>query len=427
MKAQQLFFAFLIASSTSVFAQEEDERKTTLGGYVQVDHISFFKEKDGKVNGRNQGIAQLELNSKLANSHSFFSSVEFRNDLSDKSRDRVYLKEAYVDMNFKKWDLRFGKQIFSWGKADGFNPMNTLGAIDYTDVLDTDDEKLGIFAVNGKLYLGDFELQGVFSPVFSASVLPTMGGRWEVEMPSSIPINGTRFQPVYGIDVAKPAQKLKNSSFAVKLARSFSRLDLSLSYFNGFNHIPEILQGMGTLDADNKTVEINLLQQYYRHQVVSGDLSLSLGKYIFKGEGGLFFPEKIPNDKPYFQYVVGFDRTFSRVLGDNSLMLIVQWMHDINTDENVKYSGRDFNHLFQENAMARLELDISGTTKVSLQGIYALKYEDFYIKPKIAHNLSDGLNLVLSADLLGGEKAKDGLLSGYSDNSRVQVKMKYGF
>jgi len=407
-------------------AQEEDEKQTSFGGYLELDHFSFFKEKYQQVNGRNQGVVHLELASKLGDEHSFFSSVEFRDDLSDKTRDGVCLEEAYVDLNFRQWDLRFGKQIFSWGKADGFNPMNTLGVIDYTDVLDAGDEKLGIFAVNGKFYFGDFELQTVYLPIFTSSVLPHSGGRWEVEMPYLVSISGSSFQPIYGMIVQKPMEKIENSQFAVKLSRNFSGLDISLAYFNGYNHIPEIITRIGAIDATDKTVQINILQQYYRHQVVSGDFSMLFGKYIFKGEGGLHFPKKIPNDKPYFQYVVGFDRTFSRVLGDNSLFVILQWMHEIKSSQ-VEYSGRDFNHLFQKDVMCRLELDFLGNTQVSLQGIYAIDYEEFYLKPKLSYNISDGLNLALSADLLDGNKRKNGIFSSYSNNSRVQIKIKYSF
>jgi len=101
-------------------------------------------------------------------------------------------------------------------------------------------------------------------------------------------------------------------------------------------------------------------------------------------------------------------------------------MHELKSGK-IDYSGRDFNHLFQKNLMCRLEQELSGSTQVSIQGVYALKYGDFYLKPKFAHNISDGLNLAVSADVLGGTKAKNGLFSGFSDNSRVHIRLKYGF
>jgi len=421
-----IFLCAFATAAFSVSAQESGDRGISVNGYVQLDHMSFFKEKTGKVNGRNQGIVQMDFFSKMGDNHSFFSTVELRDDLSDKSRNRVYVEEAYIDLVFEKWDLRAGKQVFSWGKADGFNPMNTLAPMDYTDVLDTDDEKIGIFALNAKYYLGGYEIQAVFSPVFTGTVFPSADSRWQFGMPGYVDVQGENYRTEYSISVSKPEQKLKNSSFALKLAKNFSRLDVSLSYFCGYRHVPEILQEIEGMDAANKTMKVDIRQQYYRQQVISGDFSFVLDKYVLKGEGGLHFPKGIPNDSPYFQYVTGIDRVFGSTIGSNNLTVILQWMHELKSGK-IGYSGRDFNHLFQKNVMASLEQELSASTQISLQGVYALKYEDFYLRPKLAHNISDGLNLSVSADVLGGKKAKNGLFSGFSDNNRAHIRLKYGF
>jgi len=287
-------------------------------------------------------------------------------------------------------------------------------------------KKIGIFALNAKYYLGGYEIQAVFSPVFTGTVFPSADSRWQFEMPGSVDVHGENYRTEYSISASKPEQKLKNSSFALKLAKNFNLLDVSMSYFYGYRHIPEISQEIGSMDAANKTVHVNIRQQYYRQQVISGDFSLALGKNILKGEGALYFPKGIPNDMPYFQYVAGMDRVFGNVMGSNNLTVVLQWMHELKNGKT-DYSGRDFNHLFQKNVMARPEQELSASTQISLQGVYALKYEDFYLRPKLAHNISDGLNLTVSADLLGGKNAKNGLFSGFSDNSRVHLRLKYGF
>ncbi|MFV0345924.1 MAG: DUF1302 family protein [Bacteroidales bacterium] len=423
MKTIKIILAlFSICLYHLAFSQD----KYSISGFAELDHISFLKEKDNKINSRNQGILQLDVASNFSSKYSFFSSIEFRNDLSDETRDRVYVDELYMDLFFKKWDLRVGKQIISWGKADGFNPMNTLSPTDYSDVLDTEDEDIGIFALNGKFYLGSMELQLVYSTLFTSSLLPSGTSRWQVGTESTVNIQGSNYNTIYNINVSKPVDKLSSSQFAIKLSQQFNNLDFSLAYFNGYNHIPQLIQSVGTIDNTANTAEINIEQKYYRHQVISGDFSLALGKYIFKGEGSLFIPQDIPVDDQYFQYVVGLDRTFSNVIADNNLFVIIQWMHEI-TNNGISYAGRDFNHLFQKNIMCRLEMDLSSSTTLSLQGMYAIEYEDYYIRPELTYNISDGLNLSLLADLLGGNDDKGGLFSGYSDNGRVQAKLKYSF
>jgi hypothetical protein len=421
-KTMLLLSIFLI---TTVLNAQNDEN-ISINGSLRLDHISFFEEKENTVNSRNQSLLQLDFTSRLNNNYSLFSSVEFRNDLSDATRNRVRIDEAYIDLFFKRWDLRVGKQIILWGKADGFNPMNVLNAVDYSDILDTADENLGIFALNGKWYLGKWELQTIYSPIFTNSILPSANSRWQVQIPPSINIQGNDYQAIYSMAVDKPIDRLRNGQVAVRLSRNFNRFDFSFAYFNGYNSRPAIIRSAGNINSDNNSVEINIMQKYYRHQVIAADFSMVLGKYIFKGEGGLYFPQNIPNNNPYFQYVVGFDRTFANVIGDNDLFVILQWIHEIR-NENPENSMRDFNHLFQRNLMCRLEMDFSGNTKISLQGMYSLKDQDFYIKPEISYNIADGLNLSLAADLLGGNKKRNGLFSGYSDNSRMQAKLRYSF
>lgn len=418
------FLLFLILFKVTILsAQDGVFKNISLNGFVELDHITFFEEKQETINSRNQSILQLELKSKLSRNYHLFTSAEFRNDLSDASRNRVYLDEAYIDMYFKKWDLRVGKQIMSWGKADGFNPSNILNAVDYSDVLDTEDENIGVYALNAKWYIGSMELQFVYSPIFTSSVLPSVNSRWQSEMPTSVNIDGNNYPTIYNAIEERPKDRLSNGQFALRLSKSFNNLDFSVSYFIGYNDIPEIIQSNVTVNEDNMAT-IDIKQKFYRQQVLSGDFSWALGKYILKGEGGLHFPSDIPNDKPYFQYVLGVDRRFS--IGDNSLLIILQWMHEIKS-KNIEYSSRDFNHLFQKNIMCRLEMEFSGNSKISLQGMYSLKYDDFYIRPEYSYNIADGLNLSVACDILGGNKSKNGLFYGYSDNSRVQVKLKYSF
>lgn len=133
----------------------------------------------------------------------------------------------------------------------------------------------------------------------------------------TVNIQGADYDAIYNINVSEPAAKLSSSQFALRLFQRFNKLDFSLAYFNGYNHIPQLIQSVGTIDNIANTVGINIEQKYYRHQVISGDFSLALGKHIFKGEGSLFIPQDIPVDDQYSQYVVGLDRTFINVIADN--------------------------------------------------------------------------------------------------------------
>jgi hypothetical protein len=300
-----------------------------------------------------------------------------------------------------------------------------LNPTDYSDILDTEDETIGILSVNAKFYLGDWQIQGVFSPTFQASILPSYSSRWQQEYPSFITYNGVDLPAQFRWqEVDIPGNKFRDSQFAFKISKNANNVDFSFSYYNGLNDIPDIYSAIEPVVND--TISIAISQNYYKHQVIGVDFSCTSGKYVFKGEGAFFMPDKIHGNNPYFQYILGFDRTFSNVVGDKNLFVILQWIHELK-DKDVEYGGTDFNHLFQKNIMSRVEMELNRDMKLSLQLVYALKYEDFYIKPEFRYNISDGLNLNLSMDILGGNRSKNGLFASYFDNDRIQIKLKYNF
>jgi hypothetical protein len=414
--------AFLLFAFWGKTFSQKSDLKYSAGGYVELDHFSFLAEKDGFISQRNQSAVLISLESQLNDGYAFFSSVEFRNDLSDSRRNRVYLKETYIDVFSRNVDLRIGKQVIPWGKADGFNPTDNLNPVDYSDILDTEDETVGIFSASAKLYLGDWQLQGVFSPAFQACILPDAGSRWQPEYPSFITYNGVDLPARFRWrEAAVPANRFRNSQFAFKISKTAGSVDFSVSYYNGLNGIPDV--GNEIESVVNDTVNISVTQNYYRRQVAGADFSCISGKYVFKGEGALFIPAW---GKPYFQYILGFDRIFSNVTGDKNLFVIMQWIHELK-NKGVEYGGTDFNHLFQKNLMSRVEMELNRDMKLSLQAVYTFKYEDFYIRPEFRYGISDGLNLILSADILGGNRSKNGLFASYSGNDRIQIRLKYNF
>ncbi|MFX9015996.1 hypothetical protein ABTN29_20110, partial [Acinetobacter baumannii] len=58
------------------------------------------------------------------------------------------INEAYLTFKHEDTQVRFGRQIFSWGRADRINPSDFLGAKNLTQLV-TDDEqqRLGVDAI----------------------------------------------------------------------------------------------------------------------------------------------------------------------------------------------------------------------------------------------------------------------------------------
>ena len=78
-------------------------------------------------------------------------------------------REAFVDVRFGRLDLRLGRQIVAWGRADGVNPTDNVTAEDLTLLApEDDDRRLGTTAARASYYLGGVSVTGLWLPEFRA-------------------------------------------------------------------------------------------------------------------------------------------------------------------------------------------------------------------------------------------------------------------
>lgn len=413
-----------ISFACGVLMAQGQDSLFKIAGYAEYDHITYAENQDAKVNARNQSALGIELKSAPGLSHSFYTLSEVRSDFSDKSRNRLLLKEAYFDMRYQLFDVRAGRQIIAWGKADGINPTNVINPTDNSDILDTDDETLGIDAVNAKIYLRDWVLQSVFIPVFIPSVLPTdPQNRWYADMPRRI-----RSQPglenaviVPGTNLV-PETDIRSAQYAASLSGNIKNVDLDCYYYYGYSHVPEVELLVEPIAIDSLRVAVS--QKYYKREMLGMAAATSLGSLGMRAEGAYFIPRQILNNEPYFQYVAGIDYTFANLYGSNDIFVIAQWIHEV-ADKDAEFSNQNLNHIFQKNAMLRSECGLGPNSTLNLQGIYNFSYEDYYIQAEIEHNLANGLNISVAGDILGGPH--DSFFYSYRDNDRVHIRIKYNF
>ncbi|QQS50722.1 MAG: hypothetical protein IPM71_14200 [Bacteroidota bacterium] len=418
MIAKRFFLPIFLLFAMNVFGQS-DLKNLGLGGFAELDHISYFKNIEGKINGRNQAILQLELDKSVNKSVSLFSAVEFREDFSDSSRSRTYLDEASIKINYGFFDLDIGKQIITWGKADQINPTDNLNPVDYSDVLDTEDETIGILAINSRFYINDWKLQGVFVPLFTTSVLPyKSNSRWF----NGLDVPEMPFPYVLHMQEKKPKNDLSSCQYAFALYKTFSNWDISTNYYKGYSHEPafEVSQHFVSID----TISIDITHNFYKQQIIGFDFSTSLQQIGLRGEAAYYMPEGTKTNVSYLQYVVGIDHNFSNVIGNNNLFVMVQWIQEL-AEGGFEFPNQDLNHLFQKSVMTRLDFELGASGSILLQGIYNLKTSDYYFQPAIEYSLFDGLNLEMMCDILGGEEG--GFFASYKDNNRIHLRLKYNF
>lgn len=277
-----------------------------------------------------------------------FSDLTFRQKI-DPFRiesDALYLQ--FMDL-LPGFDVRMGRQVIVWGTADKFSPTNNLNALDLEDPLlfgeSIANEMLQLsyspwFVWEGKrtTILEELTISLVYIPIFRPSQLPF----WSVEAMQSPSLFRQQvhaqqmfslldLQDLYtgekggeldwDIRYRKPNLSYTNMSGAAKISWIFLGIDMSVSYFNGFDDMPraewvyaedldlgprglpplEVGDGMYELlermDDLTGTVILNRVRlSYPRMQVLGLDFATSLdflGGLGLWGEMAFFFHEDL--------------------------------------------------------------------------------------------------------------------------------------
>ncbi len=383
-------------------------------------------------------IAAIEGYSRGRSAGLFFSTA-LEHRLS--SNEAVLgLREAYVEFSSGSGDFRLGKQIIAWGTADGNNPTDNVNPYDfYYLFLPGTDRKVGNVMAVARLYLGAVNLEAVVTPVFQ---------------PNRIPVNEPDF-PIFGdvpftMDLTKadyPDRGLGNTEMGVRALLPLSMMDVSLSYFRGFDRMftpvfNELFPGTGIPDPTSlKSLE------YYQTQVIGGELVTFLGDWAIRAEAAYFLTEDKDGDdpsirNPYLQYVLQLDR-----MADNS-NLVVQLLGDYVTKldgDDIVYSGvvfteeeneRDnippklgmpFGAIARNAVLATTSRDFADG-RYSLQGqvLYDLDHKGYMVGGSLTMTLEDAFDLEVGLTYLGGDE--ESRLSTIGEAfSHVYVGMKYSF
>src|SRR5688572_13119365 len=133
------------------------------------------------------------------------------------------LIEAYATWHAESVDLRVGKQIVPWGRADGINPTDNLTPRDLAVMLPfEDDQRLGLPAAKlDWVVLPEHTFTVFATPYFEPSVIP-----WPRSGPARVE--------------TRPDRNAANTQLGLRWNKVGEGFDWSISYFRGFSHLPSL-------------------------------------------------------------------------------------------------------------------------------------------------------------------------------------------
>jgi hypothetical protein len=331
-------------------------------------------------------------------------------------RDRLRgeLREAYVTVSAGKLEIRAGRQIIAWGRADGVNPTDNLSGQDLTLLTpDDNDRRLGATAARASYYLGDLAVTGIWLPEFRPGRIP-------------LPVG-----PAAGVDIP-PTSQWKPAQWALRLGQTGHAVDWSLSAFSGGDLSPD-------LRADDDVSRLSLT--FHRVRIFGADAAWNVGRYGLRTEAA-YVDTADPNGvdpftkNPFFFAVTGGDRTFGERLNLNVQYLlrvvrnftspsaaISPFAQSVARDE-AAFSNQA--KRVQHGATLRLsdkwrhdtlEAEVAAVAYAAPHGVA--------VRPKADYAISDRLKIIAGAEFYRGDSSS--LFGILRDNSGAYLELRWSF
>lgn len=401
-------FVVLIAASANAWVE--------YSGFVDTYHSFRTKEPNDTLSSRTR--LRLELNMESENIFLFASvNAEKNYVLSDETG--VELHEGYLDYISDQWDMRIGRQIIIWGKADGIQITDIICPPDYTEFIarDLDEIRMPVDAVKFRLLGDTVNAEMIWIPFFKDAVLPGAGNPWYIspKFPNSTNVLFKKTK--------KPKKKLKNSEIAGKLSLYSSGIDIALSAFYTWDDFSSMHRTVKHHNDNGTTITFK--PKYHRLTVFGLEFSKPWDEFVFRGEAA-FYKGK------YFEPKNSSDALFKR----NSLnwLLGVDWYPGNDWTITAQFTERfilGYNHRIKEDEHEMIStFDVSKellreTLRLSNMVYYNINNRDLLNRISAEYALTDEFHISGGADIFSGDK--DGRFGAYKDNTQVWIKAKYSF
>jgi hypothetical protein len=210
-------------------------------------------------------------------------------------RPRVALRRAAATFARGPLTIDAGKQFIRWGTADIVNPTDRFAPRDFLNVLDSDF--LGVTGVRGVLQLASHTIDIVWTPRMTPGRVPLLDQRWTV-----VPAEARQL-PLRDATGSLPS----GSQTGVRWGHTIGGLEYSLSFFDGFNHMPDVRASVAFDPTLAVPVAIDVARVYPPIRSYGGDMSLPTRWATIKAEAAYFTSASTVSDE-YGLYVVQLER-----------------------------------------------------------------------------------------------------------------------
>ena len=447
----------LFESSLSDSQGLENQLPISIGGFIRsVGYIGQTPTGESPYFQSAYGQVGLQLSAKAGSWAHAKADIRFRYGTEwQQEVSEVDIREAYVDLYTGHVSFKFGKMITPWGKGTVFNPTEKITPMDPTvRSPDEDDMRLGFWGLQGSINMGPYmKLTGTWKPIYQSSVL--------LIDPVPMPDYVNFLEPDF------PGVELKEGSYGVNFDLHVSVIDLSVYWFDGFNHWPGIAFDSFELDSESmEPTALNIYEKAYKIRSLGTDLSLPLGSWILRAEGAwqqaqeshtaheyLPFPElsytfEIERSGSYLTWITGYYGKYildyehpnadpSLSAGQDQFAQMIQNGYPITMDvingvviEQIGAFNRLYNYQLEEfyhTAFAVLKGNLwQDRVELTLPVIYNVTTEEWVVQPGVSWLPYDGIRVTAGyAGLYGPENSLYDLVGPVLNAGYLSLKISF--
>ena len=388
-------------------------------GFVEFGAIGFAqKAPTDAVQAIGDLIVREELFVKPASWMQFGGGVDIRansHDQIDKDweidffdrgvrRPPLAIRRLTATISHRGFALDLGKQFIRWGTTDIVNPTDRFAPQDFLTV--TDAAFLGISAARVTVRSGNHALEAVWAPRFTPSRIPLIDQRWTV-LPPEIPPEAIVQQPA--VFPTRPQSGARYRYIA-------SRGEYSLSFFDGFNHFPDLLLTQRPPQPPLPPV-IEMVPAYPRIRMFGADSAVPVRWFTVKAEAG-YFTSPMRTADEFLLYVVQLERQVGE------WVFVGGYAGDAGARRRSPVSFSPERGL-SRSILSRIAYTIDPNRSVHFECAVHQNGNGVYGKFEYSHARGSHWRMTVTAIGLGGRP--DDFFGQYRRNSHLALRARYSF
>jgi hypothetical protein len=443
--------------NTVLNADNQILKKKEFYGFVRGGLYTGIDHEDEDKPYVSSAFADFRLKVDIENGLNFkaFADLRFRYGVEFlEPVNRLDIREAYVKVNGKRWDLVAGQKIVKWGRADFTNPTSKLSSQNLISRSpDREDMDMGNLLSAFNWYPSDYiNFEAVVVPYYRSSVLIID----PIPLPENITIN----------QINSLISNKEMFSFGLKADIHLKGIDWGLTWFDGYDPMPGTALTSFNLDLSGPipvpVTEMTITP--FKTRVLGLDFETAAGNVGIRGEAAWSVPyisyetcEYVP--WPEIKWVTGFDWSPGvwRITGEYSGKNIPDFtpanvdpvigteidyarlagllaIPGFDLEGYVRQQVGAFNRLYNyqleryyHSAGIMIESDlVYGKLTPSCFSMYNFTSSDLLLIPEIKYKPADGLTITAGAEFYSGRSGSlYDIVDGFMNSVYVAIKVDF--